>query len=61
MELTHTMRAPDGKQPFSCGVGIAVRCTKGDGMENYAELFARADRALYEVKQSGKNNFKIDS
>lgn len=61
MEQTHAMRAPDGKQPFSCSIGMAVRCTKGDEMENYADLFARADRALYEVKRNGKNNFKIDS
>jgi len=30
-------------------------------MESYDQLLARADRALYDVKRSGKNNYKIDS
>ncbi len=61
MEQTRSMRAPDGRQPFSCSVGIAVRRVTDDNMESYDQLLARADRALYDVKRSGKNNYKIDS
>ena len=61
MEQTRAMRAPDGRQPFSCSVGIAIRRATDDTMESYDQLLARADRALYDVKRSGKNNYKIDS
>ena len=61
MEQTRAMRAPDGRQLFSCSVGIAIRRATDDTMESYDQLLARADRALYDVKRSGKNNYKIDS
>lgn len=61
MEQTRAMRAPDGRQPFSCSVGIAIRRATDDTMESYDQLLARADRALYDVKRRGKNNYKIDS
>jgi diguanylate cyclase (GGDEF)-like protein len=59
---TRTLRAPDGSTPFSCSIGIAVKKRFGGGgqePEKYAELFARADQALYIVKECGKNNYNF--
>ena len=64
-EETRRLRAPDGSQPFSCSIGIAVGPPQDSGEEYgtsaYDKMFARADRALYEVKKNGKNNYRIDS
>lgn len=62
LERTHALCAPDGTQPFSCSIGIAVKSPYGEkenDPQNYKELFARADRALYYVKEHGKNNFRF--
>jgi diguanylate cyclase (GGDEF)-like protein len=40
----------------TCSVGIAV---PADTDETYEELFERADRALYQVKGSGKHNYRM--
>ena len=39
---------------FSCSVGVAIY--KKDG-ETYAELYEKADMAMYSVKKNGKNNY----
>ena len=39
---------------FSCSIGIAIMPDHGAG---YQELFQRADRALYQAKNLGKNTF----
>ena len=43
-----------GLQGFRCSLGAAVY--PRDGLDAHT-LFAAADRALYEAKQSGKNGF----
>ena len=50
------MKTTDAKK-----VLLAIRRATDDTMESYDQLLARADRALYDVKRSGKNNYKIDS
>ncbi len=62
LEKTRSLRAPDGTQPYSCSIGIAMRDMESgvNGLEGeYEAMFAKADEALYDVKNSGKNNFKI--
>lgn len=44
------------EKPISCSIGIAICYNSKVG---YKELFAQADKALYHVKNSGKNNFYI--
>lgn len=39
---------------FSCSIGIAIMPEHGTG---YQELFQRADRALYQAKDMGKNTY----
>ena len=53
-EETRRLRAPDGSQPFSCSIGIARLPNDG---KTYAELYKKADEAMYSVKKSGKNNY----
>lgn len=43
------------RQPLTLSMGIATFNQE----ESLDELFARADRALYKVKQSGRNGFKL--
>lgn len=56
---TRAIKAPDGSQPFSCSIGAAQKdgAASSSEPELYGALFAQADRALYTVKESGKNNF----
>lgn len=64
LNKTRTLVAPDGTNPFSCSIGMASkRINKNDlqSQESYKELFARADQALYQVKENGKNNYMIQS
>lgn len=61
MERTRMMEAPDGRCPFSCSIGIAERRMIQGKKESYDSMLARADKALYDVKRQGKNNFRIDS
>lgn len=54
-KICHTIRlekAP-GKE-FSCSIGIAVYPDDGMG---YAELFDKADSAMYRIKKNGKNGY----
>ena len=46
----------DNKQSISASVGIA--CFPANG-KSYADLFDRADEALYSVKKRGKNGYEI--
>ncbi len=48
----HLDAAPD--REFSCSIGIARRPLDGN---TYTELYEKADKAMYSVKKSGKNNF----
>lgn len=47
----------DGAFPISCSIGIACRF---DGEENFAQFFGRADRALYQAKNSGRDRWSMD-
>lgn len=40
----------------SCSVGVAI---VGTVKESYSSLFAKADMAMYQAKQDGKNRFRI--
>lgn len=42
------------EKEFSCSVGIALY--KNDGT-TYAQLYEKADKAMYSVKKNGKNNY----
>lgn len=48
-----TIDGIEGKE-FTCSVGIALYPADGS---SYMELYEKADRAMYSVKRSGKNNF----
>ena len=48
----HLDVAPE--REFSCSIGIARRPLDGN---TYTELYEKADKAMYSVKKSGKNNF----
>ena len=64
LNKTRTLVAPDGTNPFSCSIGIAGKRVNKNNLQNqetYKELFARADQALYQVKENGKNNYMIQS
>ncbi len=41
---------------FSCSIGIALRNVNGT---TYAALYESADKAMYAVKKSGKNNYRF--
>jgi diguanylate cyclase (GGDEF)-like protein len=41
---------------FSCSVGIALYKKHGS---TYAELYEKADKAMYYVKANGKNNYSF--
>lgn len=43
----------DNNFHITCSIGIAVQ----DASENYHELFRKADKALYQVKEKGKDGF----
>lgn len=45
-----------GKVEISCSVGISVYPYHGTG---YQELFDKADQALYYIKETGKNGYRI--
>lgn len=42
------------EREFSCSIGIALYDEDGS---SYAELYEKADQAMYSVKKNGKNNF----
>ena len=42
--------------PMSCSIGIALSPAHG---QNWQDLFQRADQALYQVKNHGKNNLRF--
>ncbi len=44
------------KVEVSCSVGVAII---GTVKESYSSLFARADMAMYQAKEGGKNRYKI--
>jgi len=52
-ELLHRL-APDLN--VSCSIGAAIAPTHAS---NYADLFRRADEALYQAKKRGKNRYRI--
>ncbi len=42
------------EKEFSCSIGIALYQKDGD---TYAQLYEKADKAMYHVKKTGKNNY----
>ena len=46
----------NNKIPMSCSIGVAISPEHG---KNYYELFNRADRALYQAKDAGKNKYVV--
>ena len=55
-DLDRVYQNKDERLPFSVSVGISLYPDHGD---DYTELFKHADRALYESKSHGKNQFRI--
>ena len=55
-ELNRTYQNKDDRLPFSVSVGVALYPDHGD---NYTDLFKHADRALYESKSQGKNQYRV--
>ncbi len=55
-ELNRNYQNKDVRLPFSVSVGIALFPDHGN---EYTELFKHADRALYESKSNGKNQYHI--
>lgn len=45
-----------GEITVSCSVGVAII---GSVKESYSSLFAKADMAMYQAKEGGKNQYKI--
>ena len=60
IRLTQTMQQLYGRQlqqcQFSCSVGVAMVPEHG---RSYQKLFQRADRALYQAKDLGKNTYAV--
>ena len=49
---------------MTCSIGIAALDTSrvaGNADESLADMLDQADQALYEVKESGRNNFLLAS
>lgn len=64
LKQTRLINAPDGEFPFSCSIGIAIKDIEKkytSPSEAFSDLFGKADQALYQMKEKGKNNFKIYS
>lgn len=59
IDACETMRAavaaPTGDHPVTVSIGI-TSCVSGD---NVSSVYARADRALYDAKQSGRNRVAV--
>lgn len=55
-ELARPFRLPAGDADISCSMGIAIYPEHGETVDI---LIQRADEALYAVKQSGRNAFRI--
>lgn len=52
--LLHMNTIPDYDYPITCSIGIAIH---KNGKETYLDLFKCADKALYKVKNHGKDGF----
>ena len=48
----------DGRQcPISCSIGIAIKAA--GAAASYDELYWQADQAMYQAKETGKNQYRI--
>lgn len=56
--LLSQIRGIEGEDAFSISVGIAIREKEH---EHFESLYERADRALYQAKKDGKDQFIIES
>lgn len=54
--LRHTYKSGDDELPFSVSIGVALCPDHGN---TYQELFQHADRALYEAKSKGRDQYCI--
>lgn len=58
LKQMHRSVEQDGKQcPVSCSIGIAIKAV--DATASYDELYWQADQAMYQVKETGKNQCRI--
>lgn len=53
--VNNNIKAPDNSK---LGISIGIACAYGNE-EKYDDLFRKADAALYEAKDSGKNTYKV--
>jgi diguanylate cyclase (GGDEF)-like protein len=49
------------KQTFNVSVSIGIACTTPAIGSDCEKLFVMADQALYQVKQEGRNNYRVAS
>ena len=54
--LWETLLEPQGYSTASVSIGIAMAPQQGN---SFLELYQKADRALYSVKQNGKNGYRF--
>ena len=54
--LWETLLEPQGYMTTSVSIGIAMAPQQGN---SFVELYQKADKALYYVKQNGKNGYRF--
>ncbi len=59
-ELINALKEPIMYQGHPCKIGVSIGCAFGIGpSDNHADLFKRADAALYEAKSAGRNCYRV--